>query len=65
MRIVAGKPLINQRAEPFRSAGGVWSLRELRGVASSVARAAFVIGDNPEDKCTLVRVDHMIPIPAD
>ena len=65
MRIVAGKPLINQRAEPFRSGGGVWSLRELRDVAISEARAAVVIDENPEDKDTLVRVDHLIPTPAD
>ena len=50
MRIVAGNPLINQWAETVRSAGGLWSLRVLRIVATSEARAAFVMDENPEDE---------------
>ena len=53
MRILAGNPLINQSAEPTGSAGGVWSLRLLRSVATSEARAALVMDENPENEIHL------------
>jgi hypothetical protein len=62
IRIVAGKPLIRQRREPAKLAGGLWSRSMLRFVAMfAVSAVVLLMDDNPEDEGTMVIVDHIIP----